>query len=211
VPKASDPKAKWVEVRDTLLEGQWQLYPLLDSLLCDRRFSGKLARRCKRTQQFNDHLKILIRCACLADINVDLENKIGPLMDSDQHSHNTKSILSDYNLHFGGLECSHFMSLLGGEVQMSPTTHPICSYNPKMLLLMTCNGETTSRSHHNELDWMRTNNECLLNTFFHCVLLEVVMVEVLIGWSCCFHEGKPLQLRHASWISYRLCFIELVL
>lgn len=57
-----------------------------------RRMGKDMARRCKRYQSFGDHWRTLLQCslasfARMAQINIDSEQKIGPLLDYDQEYH----------------------------------------------------------------------------------------------------------------------------
>jgi hypothetical protein len=192
-----------------------QLYHL-DSSSGERRIADDMAHWCKRKQEFRDHLKILIQCslgtfARMSHINVDMDGRIGPLLDAIHEFKAGSITLDNYSHYFGGSPCKHFMALLGREIQTSPTTHPICAYDPKVLLLMTSNGGAMARGDRKGLNWCRSNTKLSSSLFFHCVLLEVVKVEVLMEWSYCYHPGQPIQLPTLTevppfWISYWRCF-----
>jgi hypothetical protein len=103
-----------------------------------------------------------------------------------------------------------YLSHLGREIQMSPTTHPIRTYDP-VLLLMNCNGGPMARENHLGMPWVRDNCEAATDLFFHCILVEVVKVEVLLEWSSCFCDNQKLSLPGLSQVPSFLEFILAIL
>jgi hypothetical protein len=119
----------------------------------DRQQAKKMAHKCKRSQTFKAHwdnmIKASIAVFCrLLEINIDSGKKIGPLIDANADYHKGSSSLTNYQNIFGVVFDQRYMSLLGREVQMSPITHPVRAYNPKVLLLMACNNGLLSRCNH---------------------------------------------------------------
>jgi hypothetical protein len=106
---------------------------------------------------------------------------------------------------------SKYLSRLGREVQMSPTTHPICTYYPKVLLLINSNGGPRQREERTGLPWVLKNYELAADLFFQCIIIEVVKVEVLLEWSACFRAHKKIQLPGLSNIPSFLEFILAIL
>jgi hypothetical protein len=72
---------------------------------------------------------------------------------------------------------------------MSRTTHSIQTYDPNVLLLMNSNGGPKKREDRQGLPWAVKNYEVATDLFFHCIIIEVVKVEVLFEWSACFHSN----------------------
>ena len=94
---------------------------------------------------------------------------------------------------------------------MLPTTHPIRTYNPKILLLMNSNGGPKGREDRKELPWVVKNYEVATDLFFQCIIIEVVKVEVLLEWSACFHPNQKIQLPCLSTIPSFMEFILAIL
>jgi hypothetical protein len=143
----------------------------------------------KRKQFFKDHWNVLLNCSVAAflrmlEVNVDAERKIGPLIDHNPRFHTDKSALPQYSEHFGADEIVFpYMKFLDPELQKSPTTHPICIYDPKVLLLMNCNGGSMARLSRPGLGWMEKESKWAADLFFQCILVEVIRVQILLEWS----------------------------
>ena len=189
----------------------------------EERVAKKMSHVAKRKQKFDDHFGILARCSIAAfvrmlEINVDEEGKIGQLIDMDPTYHKGPSALSNYTLHFGEAvakeraPASSYLSLLGPELQKSPITHPIRSYDPKVMVLMYSNGGPDQRSSRHGLEWMEEHSRDAADLFFQCVLVKVVRVQVLLEWSLCKHpEATRCQLPVVSEIPSFVEYIEQVL
>lgn len=164
-----------------------------------RPFSKRMAHQAKRKIDFKQHWSILLKCSVASfarqlEINVDASGNIGPLIDSCFTRHTGGGELINYSKYFGIDSPLKFLEEVGPELQKSPTTHPIRTYDPKVLWLMECNGEGRKRSTRNGLSWMRHNESDCANLFFNCIIVEVVKVQVLLEWSRCFHHGLPGHL-----------------
>jgi hypothetical protein len=168
-----------------------------------------------RQQTFDEHWHNLKKasvaafCRTLA-VNLDVEGKIGPLIDYNQQYHFGGSLLTNYIELFGsGLNVAEpiYMTFLGPGLQKSPTTHPIRVYDAKCLLLMLSNGGAGARLLRPGLTFLISNVEESSNLFFHCILVEVVKVHVLMEWSRCYKNGDNKQLPLVSDIPCFLAFI----
>ena len=171
--------------------------PFVPRLLQEReaatRLADKMAHCSKRKQTLDSHFQNLY-CSSIAsfarsaEINVDQNQRIGPLLDVDDEIHQGDSSLDNYIEHFGNDGTPALMSLLGRPVTSSPMSHPVASYDPKCLLLMKANGCPMDRKARNGLDWIQQNELLTLDLFFQCILVEVVKVHVLVQWSRCIHQ-----------------------
>jgi hypothetical protein len=121
----------------------------------------------------------------LCQVNVDVSGKVGPLLDPDLAYHKGESQLSNYNSIFGPLASNAqlYMPKLGVEVQRSPTTHPIRSYDPNRLFLMKGNGGGRQRANRKGLSFMNAHLDSTVDMLFQCFLVEVVRLPVLVEWS----------------------------
>jgi hypothetical protein len=150
--------------------------------------ANRMAVFTKRKQFFKDHWNVLLNCSVAAflrmlEVNVDAEMKIGPLIDHNPTFHTNQSALPQYLEHFGAHEINFpYMTFLEPELQKSPTTHPIRTYDPKVLLLMNCNGGGMARSLRPGLCWMENESKEAADLFFQCILVEVVRVQILLEW-----------------------------
>jgi hypothetical protein len=174
--------------------------------------ANKMAHRSRRKQTFKDHFSNLIRAsvasfARTAEINIDADHKIGPLIDSCALSHRGPSVLSNYDKHFGNDRKFKFMSFLGREFTSSPLSHPVSTYDPNVLLLMRCNGGGTERLNRIGIGWIKNDGHRAANIFFHCILVEIVRVRVLLDWSFCFHDDDN-HLPDLSEVPVFLQFID---
>ena len=184
----------------------------------EKRIVSDMAHRRRRTQSVQDHLDVLILCslgafARLCLLNVDTEEKIGPLIDyvPSCHGVGSSNILANYVGIFGsGSGLSRYLSRLGRAVTTSPTTHPIRTYDPKVLLLMRCNGGAAHRKLRKGRIWMTANVEASTQLFFHSILIEVVKVEVLVEWSLGRYGSEKSSLPTLSEIPSFLDFIKAV-
>jgi hypothetical protein len=184
----------------------------IDLAAAEDKVVANMAHRRRRTQRFEDHWANLIICSLAAfarmvQINLDSDNKIGPLFDYKEECHSSLPTVSNYIRHFGSDPESCYLSLLGREVQMSPTTHPIRTYDPKILLLMQCNNGPDARRDRPGRTWVRGNIAAATDLFFQCILVEVVKVEVLLEWSSCFHGTYAKKLPTLVDIP---CFLDFV-
>jgi hypothetical protein len=195
-----------------LHEFETMLTPL-NLAIGETRLCDKMARRRRRTQTFANHFAILIKCslgvfARMREMNVDTQNKIGPLIDYDDEYHKHPPTISNYIQIFGCSPCSGYFSHLGRAVQVSPTTHPIRTYDPKVLLLMSCNKGPSARLSRVGIDWVIRDFTAAADLFFQCILIEVVKVEVLLEWSLCYFGDKARRLPTISDIPGFLDFIS---
>ena len=139
-------------------------------------------------QTFLDHWKILLSCSVAAfarmlKVNVDTDDKIGPLIDEDEEYHTGLSELTNYKKYVGGQQhVTVFLSLLGTEVMKSPTTHPIRTYDPKVLLLMNANSGGLKRKIRSGLSYLGDNRIAASEMIFNCIMVEIVKVQVLLEW-----------------------------
>ena len=177
---------------------------------------NRMAHQSKRRIDFQQHWDIVLRAATAAslrqlEVNVDVSGKIGPLIDSAPSTHTAGSELTNYSHYFGIGSPIPFLSRLGPELQKSPTTHPIRSYDPKVMLLMKCNGGGGMRAQRHGLRWMEEDPARSANLFFHCILVEVLKVQVLAEWSRAFYPGHPGRLPLLTDIPVFLKFIDAIL
>jgi hypothetical protein len=178
--------------------------------------SSSMAVHQKRTQNSTDHMFNLLRTSIgvfsrISLLNINAQNRIGPLIDSEKTIHTGVNGLLHYERVFWEGKNTEYLSHLGREVQVSPTTHPIRTYDPKVLLLMSSNGGPKKRENRKGLPWVVTNYEVAADLFFQCIIIEVVKVEVLLEWSACFHTNQKIQLPCLSNIPSFLEFILAVL
>jgi hypothetical protein len=206
-----DPADKDGDGKADLLEFEARLRPL-DPDATEKRVTKDMARRCRRSQTLEDHHAILLLCSIgsfvrMCQLNVDSKYKIGPLIDLRHGDMN--SSLVDYKDMFGS--GGQYLSRLGRAVQMSPTTHPIRTYDPKVLLLMLCNSGADARKVRRGREWINTHLEEATDLFFNCIIVEVVKVEVLVEWSLCFHGVGVSMLPKIDEIPCFLDFVAAVL
>jgi hypothetical protein len=206
---------KEVAVNTALRDFEAKLRPF-DPGIVEERVTKDMACRRKRSQTMEDHFEILILCSlgafarmCL--LNVDSQLKIGPLIDYVHSCHGGVLATLVHYIGVFGSTASRYLSHLGRAVQMSPTTHPIRTYDPKVLLLMLCNCGAKSRKLRQGRQWLKTNLDDATNLFFHCIIIEVIKVEVLVEWSLCFHGAEASRLPILSEIPCLLDFVAAVL
>jgi hypothetical protein len=138
--------------------------------------TNKMAVFARRTQTPLEHVNILLDLAVASSarqllVNVDGDNKIGPLIDCVPGVHVGKSELSHYLQHFGPMIKSSatinprhhplpsYISHIGPEAQKSPTTHPVRACDPKV---------KTKRKDMQQCPeacaWKPHSNQCILET-----------------------------------------------
>jgi hypothetical protein len=103
-----------------------------------------MAHRAKRKIQHGQHWIIRLKAAVALfarqlKVKVDADGKTGPLIDSFPIVHTAGSELTNYSHFFGIGSSASYLESVGPELQKSPTTHPIRTYDPKVLWLMECN------------------------------------------------------------------------
>lgn len=192
------------------------IHPLRLATSTIRPLVKRMAHQAKRKITFRQHWDILLKCgvasfARLLRINVDADGKIGPLIDSCPRLHTAGSELTNYSHYFGTQGSLKFMDMVGPELQKSPTTHPIRSYDPKVLWLMLCNGGGQMRVHRPGLSWIEEDPRRGADIFFQCVIVEVVKVQVLIEWTRCFYPTLPERLPILEDIPDFLKFVDSIL
>jgi hypothetical protein len=169
-----------------------------------KQMTTKMARQAKRKQTKIQHWNILLNCAVAAfarqlEIHVDDDFKIGPLIDIQPSTHKGIHKLGNYCRYFGEESIlprtnpTGYMEALGPELQKSPTTHPIRTYDPKVMLLMASNGGGCMRGSRRGLLWMLEDKVRAADLLLQCMLVEIVKVQVLMEWSHTFHGDS------ASW------------
>jgi hypothetical protein len=210
------PVAEEVADNTGLQEFEARLRPL-DPDAKEERISKDLARRRRRTQTMDDHFDILRLCslgafARLCQLNVDTQMEIGPLIDLVKGSVvGSLATLAEYIQVFGSGR-TRYLSRLGRAIQMSPTTHPVRTYDPKVLLLMLCNTGGGERQRRKGRQWFKNNMGAATDIFFQCIIIEVIRVEVLVEWNLCFHgsDATP-RLPSLADIPLFLDFVAAVL
>jgi hypothetical protein len=154
----------------------------------------RMAHRAKRKIQCGQHWIICLKAAVALfarqlKVNVDADGKIGPLIDSFPIVHTAASELTNYS-HFVGIGSSaSYLESVGPELQKSPTTHPIRTYDSKVLWLMECNGGGPMRDQRDGMRWMLEDKTRAADLFFQGLVIEVVKVQDLVGVESCILSG----------------------
>jgi hypothetical protein len=130
-----------------------------------------MAHQVKRRVTYQQHWDILLKCgvaifARLLEINVDAKGHICPLINSSCRQHTRQLELKKYSHYFGIYSPIQLMEHVGPEFQKSPTTHPIRTYDPKVIWLMLCTGGGHMYSGHKDLTWMQEDKLRSTNLFF---------------------------------------------
>lgn len=203
----------------TITDDSSILHPLQSST-SEQLPSDRMALFTKHKQSFVEHWNILLNCSVAAFarqllVNVDAESKIGPLIDRNPQVHTGQSELPQY-LKFVTLGMSTttpYLSFVGPEVQKSPTTHPIRTYDPKVMLLMLSNNGGSARNTRPGLTFIQNHIDRASDMFFQCFLVEIVKVQVLLEWSRLNRntDGCVHQLPSLSEIPQFLEFIGCIL
>jgi hypothetical protein len=200
-------------------EDTGSLFNPLQSSTSEQSQVHRMALFTKRKQSFEDHWNILLNSAVAVFarqllLHVDAEYKIGPLIDRDEAVHTGLSALPRYSPYFDGVTKSNvpYLSYLGPEVQKSPTTHPIRTYDPKVMLLMESNNGGAARMSRPGLSFIEGNMEEASELFFHCFLVDILKVQVLLEWSSLNRKGgSDHQLPTLSDIPRFLEFIDSII
>jgi hypothetical protein len=190
--------------------------PLQSAAATCRPLKKRMTHLARRKITFDCHWEILLKAsiasfARLLEINVDADGKIGPLIDIVPSIHTAGFELTNYSHCFRIGSRFQFLDLVGPEFQKSPTTHPIRTYDPKVLWLMSCDGGGRFRAERNGLAWLQERMERTTDLFFQCILVEVVKIQALVEWSRCFHPDGPRRLPTASEIPIFLEHIDGIL
>ena len=150
--------------------------------------------------------------ARLCLLNVDSLTKIGPLVDLAQGPVSGSSVVLTNYIQVFGTGTTSYLSRLGRAIQMSPTsTYPIRTYDPKVLLLLQCNSGGNARRLRRGRQWINTHLVKATDTFFQCMLIEILRVEVLVEWSLCFNGSDVSRLPGILDIPSLLDFTDAVL
>ena len=182
-----------------------------------RALNKRIAQTRKRRIQFSDHWRIMLKAgvasfARLLEVNVDSSGCIGPLIDRFPLVHKEGLELVNYSRYFTVESPTRFLDHIGPEFQKSPTDAPIRSYDPKVMLLMKCNGGGPTRMQRDGLSWMKQKPALAADLFFQCILVEVVKVTVLVEWSrVCRPSNDGYSLPRLSEIPEFLEYVEAVL
>ena len=136
------------------------------------------------------------------EVHVDTDGFIGPLVDADSSVHKLGSLLANYEEVFGA-QCSKavYMQMLGLEIQRSPLTHPIRSYDACRRWLMHCSGGGLLRC---------TRTAPSVDHLFHSVLVEVVRLPFLMEWSA-FQSKEVASLPGVPDIDAFLLFLDSIM
>ena len=147
----------------------------------------------------------------MAEVNVDNENKIGPLIDRNKQYHHGQSDLSHYTYYFGDDDTPNkYFDFLGPAIQKSPTPHPIRTFDPKVIYLMDCNGGAYQRNVRGGVQWMIAEPSSAAELFYQCIIIEIFKVQVLMEWN--HFKGHPSepQLPNLMQVAVFKEFIESV-
>jgi hypothetical protein len=151
-------------------------------------------------QTLDENWQIVTVCSIasfsrMCQVNVDRSGHIGPLIDSDPlyHLPGNGSELTNYSDIFGSKR-KHYMHGLGMEIQRSPLTHPVRTYDPNHLYLLQSSGGGQMRKTRNGITYINTHFFHCLDLLFQSFLVEVVRVPILMEWSLSEHEGDNTRL-----------------